>query len=160
MHLQHPAEKINFALDVLDQFTPLVRDGIEDLNKLKHNKELIKNSILYIYRELKIEPGKSVLKNHLNFSSEEKYTKYLDALPLMLMSLSNFSDRKKIDINDYMEDIDKIKSPDFIKDLEGTVSINKEKTNEYLDYLSEKDSINNDIKNGTNLKKIKYFDIE
>jgi len=161
LHILPIEQKISFAFDVLDQFTPLVSAGIQDLKKLKHNKELIKNSILYIYRELKIEPGKSfILKKHLNLNSEQKYIEYFDLLSLMLMSLSDFSDRKNVDISKHIKEIDKTKPSEINKDLEAMVSMNKEKINEYTYYLSEVDSIDNDIKNETNFKKIKYFDME
>ena len=161
LHLLSLKQQTVYAFDVLDSIASLVSDGIEDMDKLEHNKELIKNSILFIYRELKTEPGKSlILNNHLNISSEQKFIEYLDSLSLILMSLANFSDWKNLDINMYTGNFDKIKPSELTKVLEAKVSMDKEKTNEYLYYLSELDSINNDIRNGTNFKKIKYYDIE
>ena len=154
-------QKIDFAFDVFYQFTPLVEQGIEDIKELKHSKETIKNSALFIFRELRREPGMTyILNNHLVLDTKEKYDQYINYLVVILSYLAKFTENKSPDLKKYFGHFDKYATSDISKDFEASISNDKERMEEYKFYLSELDSIETDLKNNTSFKKIRYFDFE
>ena len=155
LHFLSLEKKIDFALSTLDSFTSLVVAGIQDVKQLKDSKVFIKNSILFLCREMKRQPGRDyILEKHLNLPTKEKYEQYLDLLASMLGSLSGFSDSPVPDLSQIE------KQTDFTKELDAMTKYMQEKQNESDYYYSELDSIENDLKNNTSFKKIKFYDYE
>lgn len=162
LHTLDLNKKLDMAFFIFNQFTPLVTDGIDDIKKLNHSKELIKNSILFIYRELKREPGKSyILGKYLRIKSTDQYDQYLDLLSQMLIALSDFHNKGDSDSTHYSSTIEKLNpsNQDFLKNMDAFISKQNESMRETEFYLSEISSINVDLKNGTNNKKIQYYDV-
>ena len=86
LHLLNREQKLDFAFYILSRYTPIVSQGNEDISLLKDSKDLIKNSILFMYRELLKEPGKKYIEEkYLTFNNENDYKKYLDSLSIMLI---------------------------------------------------------------------------
>lgn len=173
LHLLSLEKKIDTAFKILYKFTPLVEAGIEDIKELKDDKLLIKNSILFLYREMKRQPGKSyILNKHLILETNDKYEEYLSLLSQILRYLSKFSpdsekeklsrlayETKKIDENLDENELKEIMNKN-IKELDGFFNQMIETNKENAYYLSELNSIDNDLNNGTNFKKIKFYDYE
>lgn len=171
LHLLSLEKKIDRAFEILYQFTPLVEAGIEDIKELKDDKILIKNSILFIYREMKRQPGKSyILSKHLTRETDDKYEEYLRLLSQILSYLSKISpdsekemllrlsnETKKIDGNLNQKEL-KDTMNNNITELDGFINQIKKNNNEYEYYLGELNSIDNDLIKGTDFKKIWFFD--
>ena len=171
LHLLSLEKKIDKAFEILYQFTPLVEAGIEDIKELKDDKVLIKNSILFLYREIKRQPGKSyILNKYLTLETNDKYEQYLELLSQILRALSKFL--PDLENNKLSRLLNKNKnfdgSPDEkelkdimnnnIEELDGFIKQIKESNKEYENYLSELKSIDKDLNHGTDFKKIWLFD--